>query len=168
MSIEWSRKYWDGLNKLNGLSAVLDPNDEEGEKNEKINKIHQLAIKKTFKEMGIQDVGRLLDYGCGVGRNYDFLSSKCQHYVEVDISPGMLEKAKGETFLIDGINLPFKNNMFDLIFNFWVLQHVVEDNVLDDILSKFNRCVKSDGIVIVCERSSRESSFEPAKKKRIY
>jgi len=128
---------------------VLDPLDKSGEKNEKIDDIHQLAINQTFKKVGIQNVECLLDYGCGVGRNYDFLSSKCQQYVGVDISFGMIKNAKGKVFQIDGINLPFQNNVFSLIYSFWVLQHVVEDNILDDILSEFNRCLKADGIVIM-------------------
>jgi len=116
--LSWQKKYWDSQSKLNDLRPVIDLDDCNGYKNEKYNRIHQRALKKIFRKICPKGSEYLLDYGCGVGRNFNFLLNKSRNYIGVDISPGMLEKAKGDKCLIDGERLPFENNCFDMIFNF--------------------------------------------------
>ena len=162
---EWQREYWEGLTGLD-TCFVLDPNDESGRKNSYIHRVHQAAIRKTLGRISKGKFARVLDFGCGVGRNYDLLTTKCRHYVGVDISEKMLAQAKGDTHLIDGERLPFAAGSFDLIVSFWVLQHVIDDEALDRIFSEFQRCLVVGGKVVLVERSSAEIPWQPHKPKQ--
>lgn len=97
----------------------------------------------SFKN--INDIGKtVLDVGCGTGLLYSFINSKKQQfrnmkmYVGVDISYGMLKKAKPKigkgTILADLIRadadfLPFRGKIFDSVFAFTLLQNMPNPNV---------------------------------------
>jgi SAM-dependent methyltransferase len=76
---------------------------------------------------------RVLDYGCGVGRLVVPFASRSQEVVGVDISPSMLEKARGNCKRLgaDSVSLLHANELdslapasFDLIHSFIVFQHI--------------------------------------------
>jgi len=155
MSIVWQKSYWNKLAKLGKLRSVIDPNDLEGIKNYQLNSIHQKNLLHFFQKNKFNQFNSILDFGCGVGRNYKFLQSISKSYFGIDISDEMLKKHEGKVVLYDGKDLPFPENHFDLIFCFWVLQHIIDDKDLIKTISEFYRCLANDGIVIICERSSK-------------
>ena len=95
---------------------------------------------------------RILDIGCGIGQNLDLLSQKGIYY-GIDISSENIKSNQNKfpqhKFITTDITkkTKFKNNFFDQIFCFDVLEHV--DN-LDDTLTEIYRIInKNTGKLIV-------------------
>lgn len=62
--------------------------------------------------------GKILDLGCGIGRLTQGFG--------VDVSPGMIEKAKpGNEYRVgDGRTIPYPDNFFDSAFSLFMFQHI--------------------------------------------
>ena len=79
---------------------------------------------------------RVLDLGCGDGRAVDFLRELCPEidYVGVDISgsPQVLSRRRTDATFVsyDGVNIPFPDNYFDLVYSNQVLEHVRHPDAL--------------------------------------
>jgi ubiquinone/menaquinone biosynthesis C-methylase UbiE len=74
--------------------------------------------------------GRVLDFGCGIGDQVETIQGVCPGaaYVGVDIeaSPEVSarERSDAEFHSFDGINLPFPDESFDIVFSKQVFEHV--------------------------------------------
>lgn len=94
--------------------------------------------------------GKFLDVGCGNGRVLELLKKEgYSRGYGVEISKLFVKESKSkglEVYLYDGINLPFKNNIFDLIGSFNVLEHSSEPELfLKNQIAKLRR----GGVIIV-------------------
>lgn len=99
-----------------------------------------------FKQMGTFLENRIfsnaLDFGCGYGRRTGYISEYSKNISGVDISEQALTAArlnfpKIDFGLSDGQILPYKDNYFDLVVTFVVLQHIPPKSiqkVCDEIL----------------------------------
>ena len=73
---------------------------------------------------------KILDLGCGTGTSADFFKKMVPDakWIGLDIeeSPEVASRTKtgAEFHSFDGINIPFGDNSFDLIFSNQVLEHV--------------------------------------------
>ena len=104
---------------------------------------------------------KLLDVGCGTGRDCNYYHSKGYDVTGVDLSEKMIELCKknypGISFFnMNMKSLSFEDNLFDGLHCWSVIQHIKKENVKDVIL-EFNRVLKSEGILFI---STREGSFE--------
>lgn len=154
----WQVRYWNDLSSGDGFQPVLDPEDEQGGKNERIDRVHRNRLEGFFRKIGLQHVDAVLDFGCGIGRHAGLLGERANKYVGVDVSAGMLLRARGDVRLIKGLPLPFDDHTFELVFVFWVLQHIVCDEKLKETIREFRRCLRPGGTVVICERSSAQAS----------
>ncbi|MDP3732702.1 MAG: methyltransferase domain-containing protein [Candidatus Omnitrophota bacterium] len=87
---------------------------------------HEWWIKKMISMSGING-GRVLDNGCGTGILFDYLRGYDCMVTGMDISSGMLEKAKKinkNTVCGDSQELPFKDGSFDIIYARSLLHHL--------------------------------------------
>ena len=70
----------------------------------------------------------VLELGCGTGLIMDRISDRCRTLVGVDISLGMLERARGRghrrVVQASVEQLPFQDATFDVVYSFKVLAHV--------------------------------------------
>jgi ubiquinone/menaquinone biosynthesis C-methylase UbiE len=93
--------------------------------------------------------GLVLDNGCGVGYLAEFMPSNS--IVGLDASTGMLSKAKSRLDRVvygDSQSLPFKDEMFDVVFCRSLLHHLPEpDKGIDEMF----RVLKEGGEIIVAE-----------------
>lgn len=96
---------------------------------------------KYYSAVGLVNLyssDRVLDLGCGTGLFYDFLLRLGWdgEYVGVDLSAGMLERAKlrGAQHLIqaDGHRLPFRDKTFTHLFSFTVIHHCSPQTILQE------------------------------------
>jgi ubiquinone/menaquinone biosynthesis C-methylase UbiE len=92
--------------------------------------------------------GDVVEVGCGTGlvlqRVQGFAASACG----VDLSPGMLEKARARGLDVregDATALPFADASFDVAYSFKVLAHVPE---LDRALAEMARVVRPGGHLV--------------------
>lgn len=91
--------------------------------------IHTVAYEQAAKLSRNKNV---LDLGCNTGYGTKIVSNYCNEIIGVDVSPKAISTARklyGESgmkfCLIDGNRLPFKDNKFDLIISFQVIEHIV-------------------------------------------
>ncbi|MDX9720490.1 MAG: class I SAM-dependent methyltransferase [Myxococcota bacterium] len=87
----------------------------------------------------------VLELGCGTGLLLSPVASIARRAVGVDLSPGMLEKAKErglDVHLADVTSLPFEDESFDVVYSFKVLAHVPE---LSKALSEAARVLRPGG-----------------------
>ncbi|MDD5638727.1 MAG: class I SAM-dependent methyltransferase [Candidatus Pacebacteria bacterium] len=161
--LKQSEKNWNNLAEEDPFWAILsDPSKkgkkwkiedffESGEKeiNELFNWLNKNKVNVNF--------GRALDFGCGVGRLSNSLSSMFLQVYGVDISSKMIELARRYSrypenklcFLVNKVdNLDiFQDNFFDFIYTNITLQHIKQDFALKYIDS-FLKKIKKDGIVV--------------------
>jgi ubiquinone/menaquinone biosynthesis C-methylase UbiE len=85
-----------------------------------------------------------LDLGCGTG----FITNKLSNVIGVDYSIKMLKLCPKDLKVVcaDVSKLPFKNNVFDLVFSLTVLQDV---NNLKSTITEIKRVLKPNGKIIL-------------------
>lgn len=89
-------------------------------------------IKEAMKIVNINECSIILDLGCGTGLLFEYIAGKAAMIVGLDISRGLLTKAKARTsklsnvhlILADADHIPFSDNVFTHIFAFTVLQNM--------------------------------------------
>jgi ubiquinone/menaquinone biosynthesis C-methylase UbiE len=100
---------------------------------------------------------RVLDLGCGWGRILKPVMDRGAHAIGLDISEEMLAlsdkhlRKNGYTpHLVrgDGTRLPFRDNTFDMVYSFLVLQHLSKENGRD-IFNEVKRILKSSGVAYI-------------------
>jgi SAM-dependent methyltransferase len=93
--------------------------------------------------------GKILDAGCGSGRDTKFFLEKGYSVVAFDNSPNMVRHAAEltgqEVLLLSFEEIEFKE-MFDGIWACASVLHVPENNI-STVLSKFTAALKDDGIL---------------------
>jgi len=90
---------------------------------------------------------RILDFGCGNGVQTAFLAKKFfkSSVHGIDILRNKKIKINNYNYRIyNGINLPYKNNYFDIIFSSNVLEHISNT---DTIQSELKRILRKKGII---------------------
>jgi SAM-dependent methyltransferase len=99
--------------------------------------------------------GRVLDFGCGVGRMSNALAEQGLHVVGVDIAASMIERAETlnahrdrlDFVAYGGGELPFPDNSFDAATTLIVLQHC-PPRVQVAALMQLQRVVRPGGVLI--------------------
>jgi SAM-dependent methyltransferase len=91
---------------------------------------------------------RVLEVGCGTGNVSSFLSLKGYVATGCEFYPDAIGKAWPGFLIVQGDanDLPFKDNSFDIVGLFDVIEHFQDDTTL---LKKTVRVVKEGGIIIV-------------------
>ena len=118
--------------------------------------------------------GKILDLGCGAGRN--MVAGKGKEYYEVDFSEKQLETGKkkanqekinAEFFKIKADKLPFNNDFFDYGLFIAALHCLETEKERKDSLVEFYRVLKkgSEGLITVWDASDKR--FE-GKGKEVY
>lgn len=104
--------------------------------------LSSLQYKKTEK---------LLDYGCGYGRFYPFLSQAADYY-GIDISQAMIDecinrypKEAARFIVAEGEALPFDDSFFDKVICYGVFDACYQENAIFEML----RVTKLGGTVLV-------------------
>jgi len=91
-------------------------------------------------------MGNILDFGCG-SKPYESLFTKAESYIgtDVKISGHNHSKSRIDIFF-DGKNLPFKDNCFDSVVCFQVLEHVFDVN---NVILELYRVLKPNGTLLL-------------------
>ncbi len=123
----------------------------------------------------VQFKGRILDVGCGVGRmSFEFAETATQ-VIGVDVSEGMIRKAKGyarkfniknaEFYVTDGLGYTMvENSSIDLIYCVRVMQHVPSLSVIQANLRECSRVLTPGGWLIFMT----QDNFDPDGKNPTY
>lgn len=96
--------------------------------------------------------GKFLDVGCGNGRVLELMKKEGYSWgYGVEISKLFVKESKSkdlEVYLYDGINLPFKNDFFDLIGSFNVLEHSSSPELF--LKNQVEKLKKGGVIIVAC------------------
>lgn len=106
------------------------------------------AIQLCAKFEGSFDV---LDLGCGEGDSIDFFKELVPeavwHGVDIEDSPEVRKRTRNHESIMtfDGVNLPYTDEMFDLIYCNQVLEHV---RFPDKLIAECFRVLKPNGLFL--------------------
>jgi ubiquinone/menaquinone biosynthesis C-methylase UbiE len=112
---------------------------------------HSRQVRSTYYIDDIlanNKVNHVMDLGCGDGRSIDYFRKKDPDIkwvgVDIESSPEVDSRTRsdGEFVSYDGINLPFANDSFDLIFSDQVFEHV---RYPKELLKEICRVLKPEG-----------------------
>jgi SAM-dependent methyltransferase len=93
----------------------------------------------------------VLDLGCGDGKSIDWFKQCCLDIdwkgLDIEDSPEVnsRKRSDGEFYTYNGINIPFADSSFDVVFSNQVFEHVRHPEVL---LREINRVLRKDGIFL--------------------
>jgi ubiquinone/menaquinone biosynthesis C-methylase UbiE len=101
--------------------------------------------------------GTCIEVGCGPGRMTGLLAQRFDRVIAVDVSPGMLERARGA---VDADNVDFRavsgsrldtvaGGEADVVLCYLVLQHLPSRSVVSSYLAEFCRALRPGGKAFV-------------------
>jgi SAM-dependent methyltransferase len=95
---------------------------------------------------------RVLDLGCGTGGHSEFLKNVLgpnTDYIGLDVadSPEVNSRSSSALDIVtfDGVNIPFQDQFFDVIWSNQVFEHVLS---LAELLTEVNRTLRPGGILV--------------------
>jgi SAM-dependent methyltransferase len=155
------QKDWEELAQFNPEWAVLSSPETrfEGWDMDEFFRLGTEQIERAMNvasELGLPARrGSVLDFGCGVGRLSRELGRRFDRYVGVDISSGMVERARALneaencTFVVnDRPDLSrFGDGEFDAVVSFIVLQHIPDRDLIRGYLAEFARVLAPGGLI---------------------
>ncbi len=106
---------------------------------------------------------KVLDAGCGAGRDTDFLSQKGLKATGLDLSSGLIQVAR-KTFpnleFIEGnmLSMPFPDQDFDGLWSHASLLHLETVDDVKKALKEFNRVMKQSGVLHVLVKAQTGES----------
>ena len=120
------------------------------------NKTRDLDKKSTIQTLNKFDFSKVIELGCGTGKNTTYLLKRAEKVIGLDFSQQMLNKAKAkikdERAEFQKADLTaiwnIEDNYADLITCSLVLEHIKD---LDFIFNQANRKLKNDGIFFISE-----------------
>jgi ubiquinone/menaquinone biosynthesis C-methylase UbiE len=118
--------------------------------------IQSIANLEEYKKVVNKKNALVLDCGCGFGSFYNLTSNLDAIYL--DFSLNLLKKFENihglKTNKICGnvLNLPFKDNSFDMVLCINVLEHIVD---YKQVLYELKRILKNNGVLIVVVVNSK-------------
>lgn len=114
-------------------------------------------VKLTERHLGNPSFLNILDLGCGIGYTDSVIVSSYNMVFGVDVSVELLKKASSTTpsayyQVYDGLNLPFTDCFFDLVFSICVFHHILPGNH-NKIIKEIKRVTKPGGLNVIFEHN---------------
>jgi ubiquinone/menaquinone biosynthesis C-methylase UbiE len=112
---------------------------------------HKLMQYELTKFGSLLKGKKILDVGCGVGRDVEYLMEDGFDVIGIDISKNMISEAKknvpkGKFIIMDFRKMKFKDKSFDGIWSMASLQHIDRREIIN-VLKEFNRVLHNGGIL---------------------
>lgn len=107
------------------------------------------------KLLGFKKHEKCLDVGCGYGRLTNIIANHTEQYTGLEPERKLFRIAKklypGHTFVrAPADSIPFKNNSFDLIVAWTVLQHI-KPQMIERSINEIKRVATKEAIIILSE-----------------
>jgi len=122
----------------------------------------QIQIRRArFAQKYIKASDHVLDIGCGDGFLTNAISAFCQRVIGIDnsltgisLARDRVDNAKVALLISSASNLPFKDDTFDIITLFEVIEHIPAESVKNTV-EEIKRVLKDGGKIIVTTPNSR-------------
>ena len=114
-----------------------------------------------------ENKNKILDLGCGLGRNSLYFYEQGFNVTAVDGSPSAIEKFEAickqkdykiDIKLCDMHSLLFENSTFDAVFSFHVIYHT-DSKGIKKVISEIDRVLKPGGELLVTLNSKNNTSY---------
>jgi 2-polyprenyl-3-methyl-5-hydroxy-6-metoxy-1,4-benzoquinol methylase len=163
IAVEWRKfgvtePHWSVLTGQEFLSSNIDAKTIEDFYATGRNDVAMLLASPARCGIDTSRFGRVMDFGCGVGRLALVLAERCDHLIGIDISAGHLKLAKQRAATlsitnVDFVNISHLNDLdefagFNLITSLIVLQHNPAP-VQIEILRKLLAALDVGGIAVL-------------------
>src|SRR3989304_1010748 len=114
----------------------------------------ETKYKKALEKLNIPSNSLVLDVGCGTGLLFSHVAADAQTVVGLDVSRKLLLQAKEHARKIRNVHvvqadadyLPLKNDCFNIVFAFTVLQNMPKPL---ETLKEIKRTAKRDAAIVV-------------------
>ena len=112
-------------------------------------------VDELLQELNPADHSQMLDLGCGNGRHSKHLASKGFNVTGIDLSAASIRTAKkwespALSFYRHDMRLPFGNNCFDYVFNFFTSFGYFKNSGEDyKVLNNISASLKPGGILVM-------------------
>jgi len=119
-----------------------------------LNKTRDLELKAAKEVLAVADFSKVLEIGCGTGKNTSWLKEKTKELTAVDFSEGMLEQAGKKIndphvhFQRADITKPWHFNSSTLIICSLVLEHIRQ---IESIFEEAYKNLEPGGCFYCCE-----------------
>ncbi len=164
------QEQWNAMADCNPFFSITSWADFEDQENLDIDffwKIGELHGKNLLNYLRLDSTSRMdmLEIGCGLGRMTHYFSKQFRKVYALDISEVMINQAKvywekltNVTFITsNGEDLqPIANNAVDFLFSFYVLNHVVQADVVLNYIRETARVLKPGGLALLHFRIPRD------------
>lgn len=159
------REYWPSRLKKEGALYVSTRNSK------KVNDHQWEVFRDSLREvMAGTNPGRIIDFGCGVGRFAETALEFADSYVGVDINSGAFEHAPEipnvEFVGLPEDRIPFADNSFDSAMSLTVLQHIVDPAHYDTWSRELARVVRPGGLIYIIDDADQSPKMSPHMKIR--
>lgn len=142
-------KYWKKMTDEGEKNTVLSAVEGKVPGDYSTSGIGTISVFLDNMDLKSNDI--VLDYGCGLGRFFDYISPRSEYY-GIDISKEMIKSCQDkypqhkERFIVaEGENLPFEDNFFDKIACIGVFDACYQEEALAEML----RVVKDGGEILI-------------------
>ncbi|MDA3855190.1 MAG: methyltransferase domain-containing protein [Candidatus Woesearchaeota archaeon] len=136
-------------NKHNNFEKYALQRAMDGQVSNKFREIFNKNIDIKDKKL------KVLDSGCGDGKYYFFLKNifKDENIFGVEVSKERIKRChekgfKNATYIEVNQELPFRNNLFDVIISDQIIEHISKENI-PFYLSELRRVLKPKGKIIL-------------------
>lgn len=151
MNDTWNKRAVENVRKY--IATSNWKTEEEFDMSGKLNA--DIILNKLPKYMHDMFKWKVLEIGGGIGRITKHMSKHFRDMVMVDVSSEMVKMAKArlanikniDIYKTNGVELPFQDNSFDLIYSVVVFQHMPKDIFLENLV-EISRVLKNNGIFI--------------------
>lgn len=107
---------------------------------------------------------RILDLGCGSGRDLRYFAQRVFRVIGIDYSPRLVELAraysKQPVVVGDFSSLPFEDNSFDAVWSIGSLLHVPRSSI-SSVLSEVRRVLKDDALLLTSVKKGSGEEIDP-------
>ena len=104
---------------------------------------------------------KALDFGCGVGRNFDFMEGLglIAHGLEISEEANRICWMQGyRTQTYDGKHIPYGDNFFDIIISYGVLDHMLYSQAVE-LMNELHRVLKQGGRMLLVLHSIFDTNY---------
>ena len=125
------------------------------------------ARREVLSHLDLKDNALVLETGMGAGENYQWMNNKAKNlkFYGIDIQKQMMNHCikntrkwglTAELFRADAIDLPFKDEVFDIVF------HLGAINLFSDkkkAIQEMIRVIKPGGKIVIADETEKASKF---------